>query len=94
MARPASLTTTLASLPRAPIGSPTPSEAPFAIGYVFEGQPHDYLPDVVGKLANGKLMQPSAPIADAIPEDFRQVFHQPKMVLDGSGTPWVLFVTR
>ena len=48
----------------------------------------------VAVLANGKLMQPSAPIADAIPEDFRQVFHQPKMVLDGSGTPWVLFRYR
>lgn len=32
---------------------PTPKEAPFAIGYVFEGQPHHYLPDVVGTLANG-----------------------------------------
>jgi hypothetical protein len=29
---------------------PTPSDAPFAIGYTFEGKPHDYLPDVVGTL--------------------------------------------
>src|SRR5438876_7131171 len=26
---------------------PTPKHAPFAIGYMFEGNPHDYLPDVV-----------------------------------------------
>ncbi len=43
---------------------PTPSEAPFAIGYVFEGQPHDYLPDVVGKLANGKLFIAEAGLED------------------------------
>src|SRR5260370_10753983 len=34
---------------------PTPKDALFAIGYTFEGKPHDYLPDVVGTLANGKL---------------------------------------
>ncbi len=33
---------------------PTPKHAPFAIGYVFEGKPHDYLPDVVGTLRSGK----------------------------------------
>ena len=27
---------------------PIPEYAPFAIGYAFEGKPHDYLPDVVG----------------------------------------------
>jgi len=43
---------------------PTPSEAPFAIGYVFEGHPHDYLPDVVGKLANGKLFIAEAGLED------------------------------
>jgi len=32
---------------------PLPKHAPFAIGYVFEDQPHDYLPDVVGTLTNG-----------------------------------------
>ena len=35
--------------------------APFAIGYVFEGKPHDYLPDVVGTLTNGRLF-----IAEAV----------------------------
>ena len=34
---------------------PIPKDAPFAIGYTFEGKPHDYLPDVVGTLAIGKL---------------------------------------
>jgi hypothetical protein len=48
----------------------------------------------VAVLANGKLMQPGAPIGDAIPEDLRQVFHQPKIVIDGGGTPWVLFRYR
>ena len=33
---------------------PIPKHAPFAIGYTFEGKPHEYLPDVVGTLANGK----------------------------------------
>ena len=43
---------------------PTPSEAPFAIGYVFEGQPHHYLPDVVGTLTNGKLFIAEAGLED------------------------------
>jgi hypothetical protein len=33
---------------------PTPKHAPFAIGYMFEGNPHNYLPDVVGTLTSGK----------------------------------------
>lgn len=33
---------------------PIPEHAPFAIGYTFEGKPHDYLPDAVGTLTNGK----------------------------------------
>jgi len=33
---------------------PIPRHAPFAIGYIFEGNPHDYLPDVVGILTSGK----------------------------------------
>jgi hypothetical protein len=43
---------------------PIPNDAPFAIGYTFEGKPHDYLPDVVGTLTNGKLF-----IAEAGMED-------------------------
>jgi len=33
---------------------PIPKHAPFAIGYTFEGNPHYYLPDAVGTLADGK----------------------------------------
>ena len=33
---------------------PIPKHAPFAIGYAFEGKPHDYLPDVVGTLRSGR----------------------------------------
>jgi len=33
---------------------PIPKHAPFAIGYTFESKPHEYLPDVVGTLTNGK----------------------------------------
>ena len=33
---------------------PTPKHAPFTIGYLFEGKPHEYLPDVVGTLTSGK----------------------------------------
>jgi hypothetical protein len=43
---------------------PIPKHAPFAIGYAFEGKPHDYLPDVVGTLRSGKLF-----IAEAGMED-------------------------
>jgi transposase len=43
---------------------PIPKHAPFAIGYTFEGKPHEYLPDVVGTLTNGKLF-----IAEAGMED-------------------------
>ncbi len=32
---------------------PIPQHAPFAIGYTFEGKPHEYLPDVVGMLSKG-----------------------------------------
>jgi hypothetical protein len=40
------------------------SEAPFAVGYVFAGKPHDYLPDVVGTLTTGKLFIAEAGMAD------------------------------
>ena len=43
---------------------PTPKDAPFAIGYTFEGKPHDYLPDAVGMLSNGTFF-----IAEAGMED-------------------------
>jgi hypothetical protein len=43
---------------------PTPSDAPFSIGYAFEGKPHTYLPDIVGTLTSGKMF-----IAEAGMED-------------------------
>jgi hypothetical protein len=43
---------------------PIPEDAPFTIGYVFQGKPHNYLPGVVGTLTNGKLF-----IAEAGMED-------------------------
>ncbi len=43
---------------------PIPKDAPFAIRYEFLGQPHDYLPDVVGTLADGTFF-----IAEAGMED-------------------------
>jgi hypothetical protein len=33
---------------------PTPTHAPFAIGYTFEDKPHHYLPDAVGMLTTGQ----------------------------------------
>lgn len=48
----------------------------------------------VAVLANGRLLEPKTPIAEAVPEDLRQVFHQPRLVLDGSGAPWVFFRYR
>lgn len=41
-----------------------PKHAPFAISYTFEGNPHDYLSDVVGTLQSGKIF-----IAEAGMED-------------------------
>src|SRR5258708_14288627 len=43
---------------------PLPKHAPLAIGYTFEGKPHDYLPDVVGQLQDGATF-----IAEAGMED-------------------------
>ena len=48
----------------------------------------------VGVLDGGRLLETSAPITEAVPEDLRQVFHRPSIVLDGEGNPWVFFRTR
>jgi Mu transposase, C-terminal len=48
---------------------PIPQEAPFAIGYLFEGKPHDYLPDAVGTLTNGKVFIAEAGMEDDKRED-------------------------
>jgi hypothetical protein len=43
---------------------PLPKEAPFAIGYVLEDRPHDYLPGVVGTLTDGRLLVGEAGMED------------------------------
>jgi len=48
----------------------------------------------VAVFSHGRLLEPSASIATAIPEDFRQVFQQPRLVLDGQGVPWVFLRYR
>jgi hypothetical protein len=51
---------------------PTPKETPFAIGYVFDGKPHEYLPDVVGQLADGRLLIAEAGMEDEKRRDRQQ----------------------
>ena len=53
---------------------PTPKHVPFAISYAFAGKPHDYLPDVVGILTNGKLFIAEAGMED----DKRGIATSPK----------------
>ncbi len=48
---------------------PLPQHSPFAIGYHFEGKGHDYLPDVVGTLSNGKAFIAEAGMEDDKRED-------------------------
>ena len=43
---------------------PIPQHAPFAIGYTFENNPHHYLPDFVGTLADGTPFRASAGMED------------------------------
>src|SRR5947209_14729173 len=43
---------------------PIPQHAPFAIGYTFENNPHHYLPDFVGILADGTPFLASAGMED------------------------------
>src|SRR3989449_6077013 len=43
---------------------PTPDSAPFAIGYEFLGKPHEYLPDVIGTLGDGRLLIAEAGVED------------------------------
>lgn len=49
---------------------PIPKHAPFAIGYAFEGKPHEYLPNVVGRLSDGTPF-----IAEAGMEDDKRSGH-------------------
>lgn len=48
----------------------------------------------VARWSNGRLEEPAAPFTAAMPEEFRQIMHQPKLVLDGGGRPWVFFRFR
>ncbi len=44
--------------------------------------------------ANGWLQQPAGDLAGSVPEDFRQAFQAPKLVLDASGAPRLFFRFR
>ena len=48
----------------------------------------------VAVLEAGQLRQLPQPLAAAVPEDLRQVFHQPDLVLDGAANPWVFYRVR
>src|SRR5260221_4083245 len=48
---------------------PLPKHAPLAIGYTFEGKPHDYLPDVVGQLQDGATFIAEAGMEDEKRQD-------------------------
>ena len=48
----------------------------------------------VAVLAGGRLLEPASPFAEALPEEFRQAFHNPKILLDANGAPWVVFRYR
>jgi hypothetical protein len=48
----------------------------------------------VAVMENGRLLEAASPISEAVPEDQRQVFQHPALVIDGNGNPWVFFRTR
>ena len=70
---------------------PIPKHAPFAIGYTFEGKPHDYLPDVVGTLANGKMFIAEAGMEDDKRSDRNQARAEAarKLAHLQQGTFWI-----
>lgn len=45
-------------------------------------------------LDGGRLRQPAASLEASLPEEFRQMFQKPDMVLDASGNPWLFFRVR
>ena len=47
----------------------------------------------VAVLQNGQARLPTL-LDNAVPEDLRQVFHHPNLVLDGNGNPWLFFRVR
>lgn len=48
----------------------------------------------VAVLAGSQLLETKDPVAGAIPADWRQVFHQPRLIVDAQGVPWVFFRYR
>ena len=48
----------------------------------------------VGVLDGGRLRQPKGDLAGVLPPDYGQVFLEPRLVLDGAGSPWVFFRYR
>jgi hypothetical protein len=48
----------------------------------------------VGVFDHGRLLETTRPMRDAVPEDLRQVFHHPLLVIDGNDNPWVFFRMR
>ncbi len=70
---------------------PIPQHAPFAIGYTFENQPHHYLPDVVGTLANGTPFIAEAGMEDDKRGDRNLVKAQAarRLVCLQQGTFWI-----
>ncbi len=75
---------------------PTPKDAPFAIGYVFDGKPHDYLPDVVGTLTNGKLFITEAGMEDDKRQDRKLAKAETarRLARRGRGVYWIGTVRR
>jgi hypothetical protein len=48
----------------------------------------------VAVMAEGRMQDLTASLANAVPEDLRQVFQHPRLALDGRGNPWVFFHYR
>jgi len=48
----------------------------------------------VAVLENGRLQETAAPIAESVPAEFQQVYHQPLLAIDGGGNPWIFFRIR
>lgn len=44
--------------------------------------------------ANNRLLEPAAPLSNALPEEFRQAFLNPRLLLGGAGVPTVFFRYR
>ena len=69
-----------------------PKHAPFAIGYTSEGKSHEYLPDVVGTLSNGKPFIAEAGMEDDIRGDRKRFAESGVLLVEcpDSGRIWTL----